>query len=141
MCADHSSIFASDTMQVYDWWMACASPTCGQRLHQPAVKNEECCLSSLSPNKVRYRGGGEEADARPRNYVSSMDEQIRNQQPFFFISFQRIKCRMSTRRLFMSAPSLFVGEGTCFTSIDAIHEHSPAINGGNVLHNYNIADG
>lgn len=52
----HRSYYSqSDTMQVYnihDWWMACASPTCVQRLHQPAVKKQKNVVwLSLSSNE------------------------------------------------------------------------------------------
>lgn len=52
-------------MQVYnihDWWMACASPTCVQRLHHPAVKKQKNVVwLSLSSNESTiswWRWGG-----------------------------------------------------------------------------------
>jgi hypothetical protein len=56
------------------------------RLHVFISQLSKRRMLSVSANKVRYRVGGEEADARLElQYVciSSMDEQIRNHQHFF----------------------------------------------------------
>lgn len=117
-------------------------------------KAKEWCLLSLSSNEstISWWRGGDRRQTSQQLYVvciSSTAEQLKYETitTLFLNSFslQQIKCRMSTRRLFMRVLSLFIGEGTCFTPIDAIHEytdcHQATGGGGDVLHNYNVADG